>query len=323
MVTLITEPNDYSQKALALYRSLGRVYFLPELGKKRDQVLKETEILTVRLAHRIDASWLKKMPNLKIIATPTTGLNHIDADEAKKRKVQIVSLKGHTGFLKNIPSTAEETFALVLALVRNLPWAFEDVKKGRWNRDAWRGHQLIHKTMGLLGVGRLGKIVAGYARSFGMRVIGADPNVEERTMKRFGVQKVAPHELFRASDIVSIHVPLEKHTVHLVREKQLRMMQPTAYLVNTARGEIVDERALLRALKNKWIAGAALDVMEHEVEGRHLVNNPLLKYAKTHSNLFIVPHIGGATFEAMAVTEEFIAGLVQQFVKTIERERWL
>ncbi len=313
MTILITEPKDYSEKALNVYRSLGEVKF----GSKPSA---DANILVARLAYKIDKSWMDKMPNLKIIATPTTGLNHIDLEEAKKRGIKVISLKGHTSFLKDIPSTAEETMALMMALVRNLPWAFDDVKKGNWNRDRWCGHQFIHKTLGLLGCGRLGKIVAKYAKALGMRILGTDPNVDARTLTRQSVEKVSMDKLFKESDILSIHVSLYGEpsriigpsTYNLVKEKHLKMMKPTAYLINTARGEIIDEAALLKALQKKWIAGAALDVMHNEVGGEHLKNNPLIKYAKTNTNLLIVPHLGGATYEAMQVTEDFIADLVKR-----------
>ncbi|KKU94209.1 MAG: D-isomer specific 2-hydroxyacid dehydrogenase NAD-binding protein [Parcubacteria group bacterium GW2011_GWA1_48_11b] len=297
MIIQITESRDYSEKALAIYKSLGPVYLSASPRK-------DANVLVLRLAYKIDSSWMDKMPNLKVIATPTTGLNHIDLKEAKKRKIKVISLKGHTSFLKDVPSTAEETLALMTALVRKLPWAFDDVKKGNWNRDAWRGHQFIHKTLGLLGCGRLGKIVAKYGKALGMRILGTDPNIDAGTLTRQSIEKVLMEKLFRESDIVSVHVSLEPDTHNLVQEKHLKMMKSTAYLINTARGEIIDEKALLKALENKWIAGAALDVMRDEVGGKHLKNNPLVKYAKTHDNLLIVPHLGGATYEAMHVTED-------------------
>ena len=308
MIIQITEPRDYSEKALAIYKSLGPVYLSASPRK-------DANVLVLRLAYKIDSSWMDKMPNLKVIATPTTGLNHIDLKEAKKRKIKVISLKGHTSFLKDVPSTAEETLALMTALVRKLPWAFDDVKKGNWNRDAWRGHQFIHKTLGLLGCGRLGKIVAKYGKALGMKILGTDPNVDTDTLTRQSIEKVLMEKLFRESDIVSVHVSLEPDTHNLVQEKHLKMMKSTAYLINTARGEIIDEKALLKALENKWIAGAALDVMRDEVGGKHLKNNPLVKYAKTHDNLLIVPHLGGATYEAMHVTEDFIADLVKKYVR--------
>ena len=308
MIIQITESRDYSEKALAIYKSLGPVYLSASPRK-------DANVLVLRLAYKIDSSWMDKMPNLKVIATPTTGFNHIDLKEAKKRKIKVISLKGHTSFLKDVPSTAEETLALMTALVRKLPWAFDDVKKGNWNRDAWRGHQFIHKTLGLLGCGRLGKIVAKYGKALGMRILGTDPNIDAGTLTRQSIEKVLMEKLFRESDIVSVHVSLEPDTHNLVQEKHLKMMKSTAYLINTARGEIIDEKALLKALENKWIAGAALDVMRDEVGGKHLKNNPLVKYAKTHDNLLIVPHLGGATYEAMHVTEDFIADLVKKYVR--------
>lgn len=317
MKILIVEPKDYSEKSLALYGSLGKVYLAPpslDLANKKIP-WPEIAILVVRLAYKIDGSWFDKMPNLKIIATPTTGLNHLDLKEAEKRGIKVISLKGHTSFLKDIPSTAEETFALMMALVRNLPWAFDDVKKGSWDRDKWRGHQFIHKTLGLLGCGRLGKIVAKYAKAFGMRVLGTDPNVDAGALTRQSIEKVSMDKLFKESDILSVHVSLEPNTHNLVKEKHLKMMKPTAYLINTARGEIIDEKALLKALQKKWIAGVALDVMCNEVGGEHLKNNPLVQYARTHANLLIVPHLGGATYEAMQVTEDFIADLVKKHFK--------
>ncbi len=308
MIIQITEPKDYSKKALAIYKALGSVYFSA-------QPRKDADVLVLRLAYKIDSSWMNKMSSLKVIATPTTGLNHIDLDEAKKRKIKVISLKGHADFLKDIPSTAEETLALMMALVRNLPWAFDDVKKGNWNRDIWRGHQFIHKTLGILGCGRLGKIVAKYGKALGMRILGTDPGVDERAMTRHSIEKVPMDKLFKESDILSVHVSLESNTNNLVQEKYLKMMKPTAYLINTSRGEIIDEKALLKALESGWLAGAALDVMRNEVGGKHLKNNPLIKYAKTHNNLLIVPHLGGATYEAMHVTEDFVADLVRKYVK--------
>src|SRR3989344_3771627 len=264
MIIQITESRDYSEKALAIYKSLGPVYLSASPRK-------DANVLVLRLAYKIDSSWMDKMPNLKVIATPTTGLNHIDLKEAKKKK--------------------------------------------NWNRDAWRGHQFIHKTLGLLGCGRLGKIVAKYGKALGMRILGTDPNIDAGTLTRQSIEKVLMEKLFRESDIVSVHVSLEPDTHNLVQEKHLKMMKSTAYLINTARGEIIDEKALLKALENKWIAGAALDVMRDEVGGKHLKNNPLVKYAKTHDNLLIVPHLGGATYEAMHVTEDFIADLIKKYVR--------
>jgi len=315
MIILITEPRNYSKKAVRLYHSLGKVYFLPELILRKARVVKNAaHLLVTTLQYQIDKNWFDAMPNLKVIAVNTTGLNHIDLHEAKKRSIKIISLKGRSDFLKYVPSTAEETMGLIFSLMRNLPWAFDHVKGGLWQRDLFKGHQLLDKTIGLLGFGRLGKLMVKYARAFGMKVIAYDPYVPRNIFKRFRVQPVELDKLFRKSDILSVHAYLTDETRNMIKERHFRLMKTSAYFVNTARGEIVDEKALLKALKQKWIAGAALDVLQNESsEGNHLENNPLIRYARSHKNLIIVPHIGGATYEAMAITQDFIADLAAKF----------
>lgn len=305
---LILEPEGYNPAALALYRSLGRVAVWPDVpARSRRQSLASADILLVRLAHRIDTAWLDRMPRLRVIATPTTGLTHIDIPAAQKRGITVISLQG-ADVLKNIPSTAEETIGLMLSLARRIPWAFEDVKKGRWNRDLWRGHQLSGKTLGIVGLGRLGSMVARYARVLGMRVIAADPHISAAKMMFAHVGKMSLDTLFKKSDIISIHAPLTDGTHDMVRSRHLKSMKPSAYLINTARAEIIEKGALILALREAWIAGAAVDVMRNEDgSGQHLKKDPLWQYARTHANLLIVPHLGGATYEAMAATEEWIA----------------
>ena len=310
MTTLVLEEKDYSQKALALYKKLGDVFFWRDLDEKqKNDISAKTDILIVRLAHKIDKKWLDKMPNLKAVVSNTTGLNHLDLAEMKKRKIKGISLKGRVSFLKNVTATAEETLGLILALARNIPWAFDDVKNGHWNRDKWKGHQMLGKKLGLLGCGRLGKIMAKYGRALGMEVMACDPHVSNKSMKKSGIQKTDMKNLFHKADVLTVHVSLEKDTENLVREKYFRMMKPSAYFINTSRGEIIDERALLDALKEKQIAGAGLDVMQNEVENKHLPGNKLIDYTKNNSNLIILPHLGGAAYEAMHITEEFVANI--------------
>ena len=141
----------------------------------------------------------------------------------------------------------------------------------------------------------------------GMEVMACDPHVSNKSMKKSGIQKTDMKNLFHKADVLTVHVSLEKDTENLVREKYFRMMKPSAYFINTSRGEIIDERALLDALKEKQIAGAGLDVMQNEVENKHLPGNKLIDYAKNNSNLIILPHLGGAAYEAMHITEEFVA----------------
>jgi D-3-phosphoglycerate dehydrogenase len=308
---LFLEKNDYSEKALADYQKIGGLVFFENLSKEQKlKALAAANILVVRLAHKIDGDWLEKMPNLEMVVSPTTGLNHLDLAGLRQRKVKVISLRGRTSFLKNISATAELTFGLILSLVRNIPWAYADVTEGNWNREAWVGQQLRGKTLGLLGVGRLGKIVAKYGRAFGLRVVGADPYVSEKSMRRYGIVKISAETLFKVSDVISVHVSFSPETENLVSANLISLMKKSAYFINTSRGEIVDEKALLRALEDKNIAGAALDVLAGEAGLAEVGKNKLVSYSKKNKNLIIVPHIGGAAVEAMRSTEEFIASLV-------------
>lgn len=313
---ILTEPKGYSSKAVAVLRRIGRVYPWPE-ARKRRRMLSQAEILAVKLGVRISKRLMDRLPNLKIIATSTTGLNHIDVAEAKRRGIVVLSLCGETKFLQTITPTAEETFGLMVMLMRNLPWGFDAVRAGQWQKEKFYGHELAGKVLGIIGFGRLGRMVARFGRAFGMEVIASDPYVTARAMRRAGVRKVPMDALFRRSDVVSVHVLLAPNTYHLIARRHFRLMKPAAYFINTARGELADEGALLEALRKRWIAGAALDVLASEdPRGRHLRSHPLVRYAWTHRNLIIVPHLGGATFESMQKTEDFIAEKVVRFFNT-------
>lgn len=317
LVTYIADSEEYSPQAIAAYRKLGPVFISGDFPKKDlPVVLAKANILVLRLATKVTQKLVDQMPRLKVVAVSTTGLNHINTDYLRKKKVKLISLRGRSGFLKDITSTAEKTMALMLASVRKLPWAFEHVKSGGWNRTLFRGNQLVGKTLGLVGFGRLGKLVAKYARAFGMSVIAHDPYVTASAMAKRGVRAVALREVFKRSDIVSIHASLTEETRDMINKSHFRLMRSSAHLINTARGELMDERDLLRALKENWLSGAALDVLRDESQdGVHLENNPLIEYARANNNLLIVPHIGGATIEAMTATEDFIADLVTKHVR--------
>lgn len=309
MTILITESENYSKKAEDIYKSIGYVYYLESLNKKdAEKIKKEADILVVRLANNINKEWMDKMPNLKIIATPTTGLNHIDIGYAKSKNIEVISLRGKTDFLKNITSTAELSLGLLLSLLRNIPSAFENVKLGKWDRMSFRGHQLFGKTLGIIGYGRLGKIMTRYGKALGMKVVACDPYVKSKE-----VDFVSLEELFKVSDAISLHVLLMDSNKEFIKWKHFKMMKQSAYFINTSRAELIEKNALYKALSGKWIAGAGIDVMDNEFSnGAHLKKDPLHKYAKTHDNLIIVPHIGGATFEAMHITEDFIAEEVKK-----------
>src|SRR5690606_23366548 len=190
-------------------------------------------------------------PGLVRIVSATTGHDHIDLSALEERGIQLTSLRGQEAFLQTIPSTAEHTWALLLALIRNLPAANEDVKGGNWNRDAFRGYQLKGKTIGIVGYGRTGKKVAEYARAFEMKVIFFDPFVTESTDEKVD----ALDTLLRRANIVSFHVHLTDATVHLLDKSNIQSLTKGAYLINTSRGKIWDEVAVSNAVRSSLVRG--------------------------------------------------------------------
>lgn len=307
---LNAEPDRYSPEARVILEQIGTVDNGPLTRGELLARLPEYDVLIVRLAHQIDAEVLARGERLRAIVSATTGLDHIDLAEAERRGVAVLSLRGETEFLRSIPATAELAWALLLGLVRRLPQAYASVLRGEWNRDAFRGHDLCGRSLGILGLGRIGEKVARYGLAFGMRVLAYDPT---RDPWMEGVERAnTMDELLAASEVLSIHVPLNERTEGLIGRRELALLPPGALLVNTARGAVLQREALLEALESGRLSGAALDVLWDE---RGAADERLLEYARTHENLLITPHIGGATVESMAATEVFMARKLQRFLQ--------
>lgn len=310
---IIVEPDGFSQKALEV---LGRIFNIKLGPMTRTELLREVPYATglvIRLAHRIDSQILASATQLRFIASPTTGLNHVDEAEAARRGIEVISLKGERAFLDGIHATAEHTWALLLALVRQVPAAVQSVNGGNWVRDDFRGTELHGRTLGIIGFGRLGSKVAAFGQAFGMTVLATDPIA----LIPDSVKRVNLGTLAARADIVSIHVSYSKETHGLIGESFFAALKKGALLLNTSRGEVIDEQMLLLALQEGRIGGAALDVLCGEnVEGGSAIGSEALRnYARTNDNLIITPHIGGATVESMGKTEEFIAGKIVDFVQ--------
>lgn len=304
---LIAEAADYSPEALATYRALGEVRAEPAGSRARLlELVPWADVLVVRLRHKLDREVFDAAPRLKAVVTPTTGLDHIDTAEAARRGIAVLALKGETDFLRTIPATAELTWGLLLALVRRLPAACASVRDGRWQRDAFRGRDLRGRTLGIIGYGRVGAMVAGYGTAFGLRVLVHDL---QPVAAPAGLEWCDLDDLLARADIVSVHVPLLPATIHLLGAPQFAQMKPGAILLNTSRGEVLDEAALRAALESGHLAGAALDVLSGERgdDSAWMEGHPLVRHARTHENLLITPHIGGATLDSMQMTEAFMA----------------
>jgi D-3-phosphoglycerate dehydrogenase len=242
--------------------------------------------LIVRSRTKVSAEILEAAGSLKVVGRAGVGVDNIDVESATRRGIVVLNAPGG-----NVISAAEHAIALMLAAVRHIARADASLRRGEWERGRFRGIELHGKTLGLAGAGRIGSEVARRARAFGMRVVAYDPYLSRERAQQVGMELVTLPDLLETADLVSVHVPLTEETQGLIGVKELAMMKPGAYLINAARGGVVDEAALFTALKEKRLAGAALDVFEKEPVS---ADHPLLQL----DNVVAVPHLGAATREA-------------------------
>lgn len=223
--------------------------------------------------------------NLKVIGRAGIGVDNIDIEIAGKLNIPVVNAP--TGATTSV---AELTIGLILTLSRKIAYADKTTKKGEWAKKQLKGFELDGKTLGLIGTGNIGKYTAKLAKCFGMKTIGYDPFISKENMKKEGIEKVKEiTQIMEKSDYISLHIPHNQETHHIVNEELIEKMKTSAYLINCARGGTVDEKALYNALKNGKIAGAALDVYEKEPPEK----SPLFKL----DNVVMTPHIGANTKE--------------------------
>ena len=306
------EPEGYSSTARKILDDLGSVDNGPLDRSELKKYISKYDILIVRLGHMIDKEIINKAAKLKVIVSATTGLNHVDTEYAESRGIVVLSLKDERDFLDNVYGTAEHTWALLLALIRGLPHAHQHVMNGEWNRDIFRGYELHSQTLGIIGVGRLGSKVARYGKAFGMKVLGYD--IQKPEIVPAGMRLVELDDLLVTSDVVSLHVNLTPQNRFMIGENELKLMKKEAFLINTSRGELINEDALLSSLVHSEIGGAALDVLTGEYSGDK-DSDLLIEYARNHSNLIITPHIGGCTFDSMEKTEIFMAKKIKRIIQ--------
>lgn len=309
---LIAEPDRFSREAIVTLETVADVVRRSTSQEELGTALEQYDVVWVRLGLRIDAEDLPANPRCGLVVSATTGLDHLDLAALAARNIRVLSLKGRREFLTQIRGTAELTIALLLALLRRLPPALDAVRAGEWNRDDFRGREIFEKTVGIVGYGRLGSIVASYLHAMGARILAYDPNV---TITETHIGQVAGlDELLARADIVTLHADLNDTTRGLLGSREFSHMQPGSLLINTARGELLDEAALLDALHAQRLAGAAVDVLRGEpaITAEH----PLVAYAASHENLLITPHLGGGTVESMPRCERFLAGLVREWIES-------
>ena len=289
MDILITE--NIVGDAVEQLRQRWDVEFQPQLWKSEPElqdVAGKAQALIVRNQTQVNRELLENAPNLKIVARAGVGLDNIDLDAANDCNVLVTYTPN-----ENTISVAELTLAAMLSLARRIPAADQHVKRGGWDRQAFTGSELYKKTIGILGLGRIGYQVALRAKAFGMTLVAHDPFVSasESWVIETDIEMVDASDLLQRSHFVCCHLPATKQTENLVSQSFFKEMRSDAFFINMARGQVVDEVALMLALEQDEIAGAALDVREQEPPG---TDDPLSQFP----NVLLTPHIGAFTVEA-------------------------
>lgn len=293
MKVLITD--QFAEEGVELLKGTAEVDILPDLS--RSQLLETIgpyDGLIVRSATKVDEELLEHATNLKVVGRAGVGVDNVDVEAATRRGIVVVNAPG-----ANNLSNAEHGMALMLSLVRHIPAAHESLRAGKWEKSRFTGTELQGKTLGLVGLGRTGILVAQRASPFGMRIIAADPYVTKARAAQLGIELVSHDALYQRADFISVHVHRTPETEGMIGEREFSLMKPTVRIINTARGGIIRQEALIRALKEGAIGGAALDVFDEEA--------PPSKELLELDNIVVTPHIGGSTEEAQRKAGESIA----------------
>jgi len=272
-----------------------------QLNKSADElhsILHGAHALIVRSATMVDAAMLAAGKQLVVVARAGVGLDNIDVEAATKQGVMVVNAPQ-----SNVLSAAEHTMALILSIARNVPQAHSALTAGRWERSKWEGIELAGKTLGILGLGRIGTLVAQRARAFDMRLVAYDPYVSAERGRELGVEMTTLERVVEQADVLTIHLPKNKETTGIINADMLKRAKRSLRIVNVARGGIADEADLAEALRNGTIAGAALDVFTKEP----VTDSPLFGL----SNIVVTPHLGASTREAQDRAGEVVADMVQ------------
>ncbi|WP_456369527.1 2-hydroxyacid dehydrogenase [Geoglobus sp.] len=315
VVSMSPLPESFIQGLFAPFKAkLGKdIKVVAVFGKPKEEVLKVLEDADVVLGDysfqmKIDEEMCRAMKKVKLIQQPSTGFDHIDIEACKRYGIPVANAGG-----ANAVSVAEYTVMAALALMKRILYAHERTVAGEWPQCKLMDmgtFDLYGKTWGVIGFGRIGREVAGRVRCFGAKILYHDIRRYEDLEEEMGVEYADLGKLLRTSDVVSIHVPLTEKTRGMVGERELRMMKPTAVFINPSRGELVDEEALARALRNRWIFGAAIDVYSSEPPDE---NHPLIKLAREGGvNILLTPHIAGANADARSrIIEHSIGNVVR------------
>jgi D-3-phosphoglycerate dehydrogenase len=295
---IVSDP--ISEKGLEILGSSGIAFdYLPEIPPQDLlKVIEKYDAIIVRSRTKVTRGLIERAPGLKVIGRAGVGVDNIDSNAAVARKIIVLNTPNA---LTN--AVVEFTIGLMLSLSRRIPSATQSMKEGKWEKSRFKGSELKGKTYGTIGIGRIGQRVAEIAHFMGMPIMANDViPIPDRLVKDLEIKVSSQTEIFKGADFLDLHVPLTPETENLVNYPKFQLMKKTAYLINTSRGKVVNEADLLRALDEKLIAGAALDVFE--------IEPPQIAQLLTRENFLPTPHIAGQTDEAQDAAGTQIVELV-------------
>lgn len=285
MYIFITEKNEIYKEAIDLLRKnkLKVILDIKEANYKKDKI----NAVFIRTYTKVDKNFLDNFPNLKFILRAGVGLDNIDVNECYKRRITIINSPG-----ANANSVAEFVIGLIILLLRNFAPQSLMFKNKKWRKKEFIGRELKNRTIGIVGCGAIGRILAQKLEAFQVKkILGYDPYLDELSLLKYKIIKTEKlRDLLQASDVVSLHLPLTKETKNFITKKEIEQMKRDSYLINTSRGGIINEKDLIWALKNNIIKGAAIDVFENEPQ----IKKEFLEL----KNVILSPHIAGYTEEA-------------------------
>ena len=294
------------QEAVDLdYRASSRATLLEAIG--------ECDAYWGDICVKVDKEVLDRAKNLKVVCVAATGTDHIDKEELARRGIRLLCIAKDYGLLDTFTATAECAWMLLQTCHRHFRDATAGALQGNWKREDFCGDQLSGRTLGVLGVGRLGKMTVEFGKAFRMRVLGCD----HLPFEIEGVEPVDFDTLLREADDISIHIHMLPENYHLFNEEVFGKMKDGAVVVNTSRGDLIDEDALLRALESGKLAAFGSDVLHNEWRD-DMRESPVVQYAQTHANVVITPHIGGCTHKSMVDARNFTARKLVQYLQTGE-----
>ena len=296
MKTIIcTTPIDHLKGLKRNLEKKGKLIYKPNINKKDlKKILEKNNQINVifcnpnRQGYILNKEILQNS-SVKLINTASTGLNHINQNDCKKLNIKIISLTKDFKLIKKLPSTSELSFGLMINLQRNIIQSFQSVKNRKWDYTPFIGQELSSLTIGIIGLGRLGNLMANYAKAFGMRVFYYDPFKETSKYNKTSLKR-----LMQIADVISIHAHVSNQTKYMINKKILKFAKKKPVIINTSRGELVNEQDIIWGLKNKIISGYGADVIEKEFIG--INKSPIIKNINKY-NIIITPHIGGMTYQ--------------------------